>query len=131
MAVSIAADDPFSQPLRRDMRRSRVVRANSLGILFERFSEFPDILSEFAHHQVAAVEAEIQQSIRRTVRLQVESTRRLIVGNEGTRRLLVMRIDVADQYFAERDAVPIVTFGRAVIRQDDVFLVRIFLLLKR
>src|SRR4051795_10008869 len=111
MAVDGASDDPLGQPFGGDMRRTGIVGANPRGIFLERVPESADILPEFADDEVTAVETEIEQAIGRAARLQPAGRRLVLGGHNRTRRLLVMRVGMADENLAKRDTVPFVFFN--------------------
>ena len=126
MAVDGAADDAFGQPVGGDVRRGRIVGANSGGVVLERFPEPGDILPELAHHHVAAVETEVEEALGRAVLRQIRGARQQIVRHHRAGRLLGMGIGVAQQDLAERHAMPgIARRGLAVAEDDRVVLAAI------
>ena len=84
MAVDVAADDPLREPVGGNMRRAGVVRPDARRAGFKRFPERGDALLQLAHHHVAAVEAEIAETLGRAVRGQARCARvRIVDGTIG------------------------------------------------
>src|SRR5437762_5040023 len=79
-------------------------------------------MAQFAHHEVAAIETEIVETLGRSVGGQPGITRffvTIVFGDHGPGRLLVMSVDVTDEYFAQRNAMPLVVLGRRTIAHDN------------
>ena len=119
MAVDIAANDPFGQPVGRHMRRGRIVGANSGGVVGQRLPEPADVLAKLAHHHVAAVETKVEGALRRPLLRQVRGAGQQIVRHQRTGRVFGMGIEMAQQDLAQRHAMPRIARSGLAVAEDD------------
>src|SRR5215211_3941697 len=102
------------------MSGRRIVIANLLRAINERFPECGYILPEFANNHIAAVEPEIAEVLGSAVQLQLGAFGSAIVFYDGPGGFFVMRVDVTNENFTERDAVPFVPLRRLIVTENNV-----------
>src|SRR5829696_1787317 len=108
MAVDVAPDNPFGEPVGSDVRGGWVVGADSCGVVFKRLPEPGHILAQLTHYHVAAVEAKIEEALRRSLWRKLCSARQLFVSHNRTRRLLRMGVGMSQQDLAQGHAMPLI-----------------------
>ena len=76
-----------------------------------------DILAQLTHYHVAAVEAKIEEALRRSLWRKLCSARQLFVSHNRTRRLLRMGVGMSQQDLAQGHAMPLIVRCRPAVAQ--------------
>src|SRR5258707_15477122 len=106
MAVDVAPDNTFSQPVGGDVCGGGIAGANPCGVVLEGLPEPGHVLAQFAHDHVATVETKVEEAFRRSLRPQLGCARWPIVRHQRAWRLFGVRVGMTQQDFAQRYAMP-------------------------